>query len=73
MKLEKKHWILIGLGLAAVTGGIIIYKKRQTLKAKALQEVEARDAVAPQTLKSARTQEVSEPIVQIAHFPLKRF
>ena len=35
MKLEKKHLIWIGVGVAAITAGIIIHKKRKAAKKKA--------------------------------------
>jgi hypothetical protein len=76
MKLEKKHWIWIGVGVAAITTGVIIYKKRKAAKEKALAESEGRNATQKPPIQQAeaphKEQEVSVPIVQVAHFPLKK-
>jgi hypothetical protein len=76
MKLEKKHWIWIGVGAAALTAGIIIYRKRKAAKEKALAESESRVATQKppiqQQAAAPQQQEVSVPIVQVAHFPLKK-
>ena len=74
MKLEKKHWIWIGLGVAALTTGIIIHKKRKSAKEKALAESEKKPirAVKEQVEAVQEEKEVVAPIMQVAHFPLKK-
>jgi len=74
MKLEKKHWIWIGFGVAAITAGIIIHKKRKAAKEKALEE-SAKNAVKHnqvQQMVDTSSTIVNEPIKQVAHFPLKK-
>ena len=75
MKLEKKNWIWIGLGLTALTAGIIIHKKRKANKEKALAENNTKRPIqynSTEVEQVQEKQEVSVPIVQIAHFPLKK-